>query len=311
MHRIDAEVVALARAQHGLVTTAQVKERGGTSTLVTRRCRAGHWEHIAPNVVRIGGAPVTFAQRALAAVLSVGGDAAVSHRTASVLAGMMPAVAVPIEVTIGHGRSIRRRGVIVHRSRDLDLADVRLIDGIPVTGPARTILDLGAVAPSRVGRAVNAARRRGLIEWDDLLRCLVAHARPGRRGVGPLRAVVAAHYEDLHTDSTTEDEAYEILMASGAVPRPVSQFPVVCADGVEVTIDFAWPEYGVLLEVFGVDHLTNEPLQHLDLHRRNQIELAGYGLLVYTGRLLRRQPDQFVHDVRAMLGGRGCPLPAL
>lgn len=70
---------------------------------------------------------------------------------------------------------------------------------------------------------------------------------------------------------------------------------------MEVTVDLGWPDRGALLEIDGVDHLTNEDLQHLDLHRRNQITLAGYSLLVYSGRLLRRQPDQFVRDVEDLL----------
>jgi hypothetical protein len=311
VHEIDGAVARLAARQHGLVTTGQVRERGGTSSLVTRRCRAGHWQRIAPGVYRIGGAPATFSQRVMAAVLWAGPGAVASHRTAARLWGLIPGLAVPVEVTVPLGRSLRRRGLVVHRSRDLALAAPRTLDGVPVTGLARTLLDLGAVAPERVPRALTAARRQHGLAWDEILQVLVAHRRRGRSGLGPLRALVGEHYEDLMTDSTTEDEAYEILMASGAVPRPTSQVEVRCADGVAVTIDFGWPEWGALLEIFGVDHLTNEPLQHLDLHRRNQIELAGHSLLIYTGRLLRRQPDQFVHDVRTMLARRGFPLPDL
>lgn len=144
------------------------------------------------------------------------------------------------------------------------------------------------------------------MSWPTLLEVLVDHARSGRGGVGPLRSILAKHYGDLATDSTTEDVAYEILVDSGRVPVPDKQVEVVCADGVAVTVDLGWPRFGALLEVFGADHLTNEDLQHLDLHRRNQIELAGHRLLVYTGRLLERQPDQLVADVVALLMACGC-----
>ncbi|QGG95641.1 hypothetical protein [Actinomarinicola tropica] len=89
------------------------------------------------------------------------------------------------------------------------------------------------------------------------------------------------------------------------VPRPEKQVRIVCADGVPVTADHGWPEHRVLLEVVGVDHLTNEDLMHTDLHRRNQIELAGYRLLVYSGRMLAARPDQFVLDVSRMLRAAG------
>lgn len=68
-----------------------------------------------------------------------------------------------------------------------------------------------------------------------------------------------------------------------------------------MTADLGWPRFRALIEIQGVDHFTNEDLQHLDLHRRNQLELAGYSVLVYSGRLLKRQPDQFVCDVESLL----------
>ncbi|QGG93744.1 type IV toxin-antitoxin system AbiEi family antitoxin domain-containing protein [Actinomarinicola tropica] len=311
MSTVDGALAALARTQHGLVTRDQAFELGATSGMLSRRARSGRIERVLPGVLRIGGAPVTFAQRLLGAVLWAGEGALASHRAAARVHGALSRGSVPIEITVPYERNPRHRGIRVHRSLDLCRADPVVVDGIPVTGLARSILDLGAVAPAQVTRAVNAARRAEAIEWDDLLRVLVTHERQGRRGVAALRSVLAPHYRDLLTDSSTEDRAYAILERSAVVPLPVSQHPVVCADGVEVTVDFAWPEHRALLEVYGVDHLTNEPLQHLDLHRRNQIELAGYRLLVYTGRLLDRQPDQFVRDVRGMLAQAGCPLPLL
>lgn len=309
MHDCDARIAALAARQHGVVSLAQVEELGGNRTLAVRRCRAGHWHRDGPSVYAIGGPPRTYARRVITALLSIGPPVAASHRTAARLWGVGGSAAAPIEVTVPRERHLRRRGVVVHRSRDLHLADVTVVDGVAVTGLARTLLDLGSVSPRLVGRAVQRARREHGLSWDDLLRVLVRHSRRGRAGVGPLRRVVAEHCADWMTDSETEVVALEILLASGMVPRPQTQVPVVCADGVEVSIDLGWPEYRALVEVFGVDHLTNEPLQHLDLHRRNQIELAGYGLLIYTGRLLARQPDQFVVDVRSLLRAHGCPLP--
>lgn len=313
MYSIDAAVAALAARQHGVVSNRQVIDLGGSSTLIDRRLRSGHWFRQMHGVYRIGGAPITYELRVMAAVLSLGEGTLASHRTGARLRGLLPAATDMIELSVPRNRHATRPGVIVHRSRDLHLASPQVVNGIPVTGLARTILDLGAVSPHLVMKAVNAAMRAHAIEWDDLLRVLVVHGRRGRRGAGPLRRIVAQHYGELASDSDTEDVAYSILMASGMVPRPEKQVTVMCADGVEVDIDLGWPEQRAYLEVFGVDHLTNEPLQHLDLHRRNQIELAGNSLLVYTGRLLEQQPDQFVTDVLRLLSRAGCPglvLPA-
>lgn len=285
---LDGRITALAARQHGAVTIAQVKRLGGSSDLPRRRVTAEHWSRAAPGVFVVGGAPATAKQQIMVAVFAAGPGAVVSHRTAAWLRGLITRKPDLIDITISYSRNHRRAGVRIHRSRDLDRAEVVQIDGIPVTGAARTLLDLGAVAPNQVRSATWAALRNGSTAWNVLLRSLIRHSQPGRAGIGPLRDLVAEHYGDLASDSTTEDLAFQILADSGRVPLPDRQVKVMCADGVEVTVDFGWPDHRALLEVFGVDHLTNEDLQHLDLHRRNQIELAGNHLLVYSGRLLRR-----------------------
>lgn len=300
----EQRFAALAAAQHGAITRAQIVELGGDRDLPSRRVRAGRWRRAGPGVFVVNGVPDSFHQRVTVALLAAGPGAVVSHRTAAVLWGFVRR-SPRIEITIPAGRSHTNPGVTVHRARDLDLASPIRREGILVTGAARTLLDLGAVAPASVRRASWAALRQRATAWDVLLRTVVVHSRRGRAGLGPLRELMAEHYGERTTDSTTEDVAFEILVDSGVVPSPEKQVEVRCADGVSVTIDFGWPEHRALLEVFGVDHLTNEDLAHLDMHRRNQIELAGYRLLVYTGRMLAAQPDQFVLDVCRMLRAAG------
>ena len=56
------------------------------------------------------------------------------------------------------------------------------IDGIPVTGISRTILDLAAILPpSRVERAINEAEFRQLTDKVSLPELIDRY--PGRRGV--------------------------------------------------------------------------------------------------------------------------------
>ncbi|MEL7209773.1 MAG: type IV toxin-antitoxin system AbiEi family antitoxin domain-containing protein [Actinomycetota bacterium] len=301
MHRLEPEIAEIAASQHGLVTSSQLAELGVGRALPARRCQSGQWRAAAPGVFAIAGSPRTFHQRVLTAQLAAGPGALISHRTALLLWQVRPATRIPIEVCIPRGRSHSRPGVIVHESRDLHLARPEVIDGIAVTGLARSLLDLGAVLPGGVRKAVWAARRTHDLAWGELLSTLALHGRQGRSGVGPLRVVVSQHYGEVAGDSATEDHAYALLDDSVLVPRPERQIPIRCADGVVVTVDLGWPGHRVLVEIDGVDHLTNEDLQQKDRHRRNQLEIAGYTVLNYTGRLLRECPDQFVRDARDML----------
>src|SRR5205085_366388 len=144
-----------------------------------------------------------------------------------------------------------------HKSRDLHLVPTVTIDAITVTPLGRSLLDLGAVEPGRVGAAIDSARRHHDLAWAELLNVLIVHAKRGRDGVGPLRRVLAHHYGDPKFDSRTESRGLTILRDAG-VPEPVMHHPVVAADGLQVELDMAWPEYRAGAEVDGLDHLTRE-----------------------------------------------------
>lgn len=73
----------LAARQHALVTTPQVEELGGTSRQVSWEVTQGRLITVRHQVYRIAGAPVTWEQALLAAVLSVGRGAVISYTTAA------------------------------------------------------------------------------------------------------------------------------------------------------------------------------------------------------------------------------------
>jgi hypothetical protein len=177
------------------------------------------------------------------------------------------------------------------------------VDGIPASPVGKTLIELGAVAPQQVRPAMWQAMRGGLIDWNDVLQTLVDHGGRGRPGTAHLRALLAEHYGQIAGDSATEDRCYQILI-DGGLPRPERLVPLRCADGVVVTVDFHWPRFGVIVEVYGVDHFTNERVQQLDAVRVNQLTLAGYSVLVVTGKMLSR-PDHVVRDVGSLLVARG------
>ena len=309
MSDVDDRIAALAANQHGAFSLQQLFDSGGTRDLAYRRCRQGRWRRVAAHVFVMAGTPKTFGQRVKVAELAGGPGSLVSHRTGCHFHGLDGYNVVPIEVSVLHGRQPRPpASVIVHESLDLHLAAPTTIDSIAVTGLARTLLDLGAVAPHRVAHAVDSARRHHALPWDDLLEVLIEHAKRGRRGVGPLRQVLGHHYGDPRFDSRSESTALRIVR-DAHVTEPVLHHRVVAADGRTVELDLAWPPYWVGAEIDGLDHLAREQQMHKDRRKWNQLRLAGWDFVVYTGRMLREGPDRFAADVRAMLTARGWPGP--
>ncbi|MGB7685920.1 MAG: DUF559 domain-containing protein [Solirubrobacterales bacterium] len=100
----------------------------------------------------------------MAAVLALGDNAVLSHRSAAVLWEMLPARPGPIDVSLT-SRSGRRapQGVCLYRPRSLTAEQLALRHRIPVTTPARTICDLRRdVAPAERRRAIRQAEALGL-----------------------------------------------------------------------------------------------------------------------------------------------------
>jgi hypothetical protein len=96
------------------------------------------------------GVPMTWRRRLMAAVLVAPPGSLVSHRALAHLLGAGGFDTPPRpEVSIPKGGSLRRAGIVVHESTDLDLAHPQYIDGIPCTGTARLAMDLGAVTSER------------------------------------------------------------------------------------------------------------------------------------------------------------------
>ena len=93
-----------------------------------------------------------------------------------------------------HRRPRSRSGVQFHESRQFDIAaaGAKVLDGLPVTGVARTILDSCSVVRSLPDRLdlFDEARRLKLVDWDDLWDCLVVHTGRGRKGIQRYRDVL-------------------------------------------------------------------------------------------------------------------------
>ena len=176
----------------------------------------------------------------MAAVLACGPGAALSHRAAAALWCIRPSsqpvmdVTVPVEA----GAPGARASAFTAPASAPD--DVTVVDGIPVTTPARTLVDLADVLSRR-------GLERAFDEAEYLrLDCTGLRAIPGRPGFGRLLAVLAEHDAgSTRTRSDLEDLFLEVC-ASHGLPRPEVN---TLLQGHEV--DFLWREAGLVVELDG------------------------------------------------------------
>ena len=232
---------------------------------IRSRLEAGRWVRVGPGVYRIAGVPVTWKQRALAACMVSGPGAVVSHRSAAVLWGVSGFRPGAIDITVPPGRSNRNALARVHRSH----VEATRREGIPVTRPARMLVDLaGVVGAELLEEAVDDVLCRRLSRLDEL------HGGRSRA----LRAVLDAWNGDALPDGVAEMRLVRRLLAVG-LPQPVRQHEVHDKGQFVARVDLAYPDHRLAIELDGFRwHAGRRPFRG-DRLRRNRIEAAGWRLL--------------------------------
>jgi len=306
MSEIDAAIAAIARTQHALFTAKQAQHLGVTPKAVRTRIASGRWERVHPGVFRIAGTPLSWEGRALAACLTTDGGLG-SHLAAAHLYGHngFGPVGV-IDVTIPRPqRPAPRIGIRYHESLAYDLAGPTTRKGIPVTGPARTVLDVcGVVDDFRALASLDETRRLKLATWPELWECLVLHAVRGRNGIARFRRLLKKRY-GRSVAANEFARLVERLLEDAGLPEPVHEFGVT-ACGHRYRIDLAYPDLLIAIELDGRDPHESERAFEADPVRRNRLEVSGWLVLNITWARFVNDPLGVVADIRAARALRSC-----
>jgi very-short-patch-repair endonuclease len=282
------ELWELARSQHGVVARRQLMDRGLTSKAITHRVRAGRLHPLRRGVYAVGRPDVGRHGRWMAAVLSCGPAALLSHRSAAVLWRFADAsLEAEVEVVVPRTAVRRPSGIRVHRRVDLGPEHRREVAGIPLTDPISTLVDLASCAVEwRVERAISEADRLDLVN-PETLRATVP-TLPPRPGMVRLRRLLGL---DALTDSGLERKFLGLVRAAG-LPRPETQAWV---NGYRV--DFYWSDLGLVVETDGWRYHRTAGQQATDYRRDQAHTRDGLTTLRVAESQIRYEPQH----VRATL----------
>jgi very-short-patch-repair endonuclease/predicted transcriptional regulator of viral defense system len=291
---IDAVIAELAARQHGVVARPQLLAAGVTVAEIEGRVRRGLLIPLHRGVYAVGHALLRPTGHRLAAVLACGAGAALSHRAAGAHLALRRSAGTTIDVTSTRGAGRSRPGLRVHRGR-LEPWERTVHDSVPVTTPARTLLDLAEVLPREaLRRAVAEAEHQRVFDLTDLERTLDAHRH--RPGAARLRALLAeAGVGDDLTRSELEERVLAICDRHG-VPRPRVNARVA---GLEV--DFHWPAARLVVEADGRRFHLTAPAFERDRERDALLLLHGLRVLRLTSRRIAREPDAVGATLRALV----------
>jgi len=301
-----ADLDRLGRHQHAIVTRGQLLAAGWSSSGIGRALRCGLLVRVHSGVFRIAGAPDTWRQAVMAAVLTGEPRAFAAHRTAIALHQLPRTRGGIIEIV--SERHMRGRGSAVrsHRTLDLPAIDQVRIDGIPTVGIDRTLIDVGRYWPrNRVGDLLDEAVRAELTTYPRFQHRVYSLARQGRNGIGVARQVLAARGFD---DGWGFEKAMLQAIRRAGLPEPTRQWRVETPEQCYY-VDFAYPEVLLGIECDSMDsHATPEQLEN-DGVRQNRIQRTGVLLLRYSPGRLRFHEAEVTNEVAAELERRAGAAP--
>jgi hypothetical protein len=292
-HAIDAELARLAGRQHGVVATRQLSALGLARGGVAARARAGRLHRVHRVVYAVGHTVLTVNGRRMAAVLAAGPGAVLSHASAAALWDIRPTSATRIDISVrSAGGRAKRPGLRIHRTPTLQTDEITAHQGIRVTSPARTLLDLASSLPRRaLERAPDEAEIRELYDRRALEAVALAHA--GEHGARALAEALAQDGDPVLTDSELE----EIML--GLCDEQQLERPTPRAWVAGLRVDFLFAASRLVVETDGYRYHRTRRAFERDRERDAILARAGYRTLRFTHRQLTREPALVAETIRS------------
>ena len=266
---------------------------------IKHRVAIGRLARLHRGVYTVGHGSLGPEGRWLGAVLACGPGAVLSHRSAAALWQMRASGKKAIDVTAPGRRGYTLAGITSH-GRRLRPADTTTHRGIPVTSPARTLLDLGGVVSRpALERALDQADALSLLDWGGLEGALAR--APGLRGIRLLRTVTEA-WDPASTRSDLE-RRFLALCRDAGLPMPRVNSPVEAGQRT-FEADFCWSRSRLLVETDGRRHHATRLAFERDRRRDQMLTAAGWTVLRVTWRQIRDEPSRLTSTISALLAER-------
>ncbi|APE18133.1 hypothetical protein BOH72_25535 [Mycobacterium sp. WY10] len=249
-----------------------------------------------PDVYVPASAEPTAQDLARAGWLWSGRKAVIAGRSAAALHGAQW-IDADLPVDLLHQNRNRIPGIVVRGDR-LGDNEVQLLNGMPVTTPLRTALDLACWYRRHTALAsLDALARATSIDPADVL--LLADQYSGRRGIRAARTNLSL----VDGGSQSPKETWlRLLLIDAGLPRPRTQIPICDEFGKEIAyLDMGWDDIMVAVEYDGEQHRTDRWQYAWDSRRREMLERLGW---IVVRVLAGDRPADIIDRVRAAIARR-------
>ena len=286
---VEQELARIAGAAHGLVTRPELLGAGVTVAQIRSRVRRGALLREYPGVYRVGHAAPSVEARYLAAVLACGPGAVLCGRAAAYLLGLIKGRPPPPEVITRTERCVA--GVRTHRARR-GATESMTWRGVPVTTPARTLVDLAArLSLDELARACHEA---GVLHRTTPRQVgVVLRRRPSAPAAGRLRAVMSGDVPV--TLSAMERRFLTVLRGAGL------ELPQTNRVAGSKRVDCRWPRRRLTVELDSYRYHNSRHAWEQDRRREREARARGDEFRRYTYGDVFEQPEPMLAELRPLL----------
>jgi hypothetical protein len=288
----------LARRQHWVIAHRQLLALGAGADAIKHRVASRRLHRLFRGVYSVGRPDPGRLGWLMAATLTAGPEAYISHISAAGLWSIARSPSVPIHASLsGTGGPRRRAGLLIHHRVDGLLAPglVSRHHRIPVTAPGPTIIDVAPhLSLDEIDAMVSEADKLDLID-PDALRALAA-ASPNRPGAAKLSRALDRHTFVL-SDSRLERLFVPLALRAGL------EKPVTRSYRNSHRVDFLFDGVGLVVETDGLRYHRTPGQQTRDLRRDQDHAMAGQERLRFSHWQVKHEPGHVV-EVLTAVGAR-------
>lgn len=291
-----ATLLVLASRQGGVVLRAQLADHGVSPAAANRRVDRGEWQRVSDGVYRVLP-PEDDLDLLRSACVAL--PAVVSHGSAALVHGFVdrppprPRVIVPASATHSFP------GVDVRRSGGLDASQVTRVDRLPITTPARTLVDLAAdLEPVAWGDVADRALGRRKVAASELHRLADLLCGRGRPGSTTIRT----YLEDPWLGASRLERRALRLLAEAGLPPPVRELAIPWSP--RQRFDLAYPDLRIAIELDGRHWHDRPDAFQTDRERDRMAARHGWVVVRFTWLDLQRDPAGFIRTIVDLLASR-------
>ena len=278
--RLHREILELAGDQRGLVGRWQLQALGASDTEVDRLSRSPGWEPASQRVLARTGMGWSDRRRLQLAVLDASPGAWLGGSTAAWLWGAPGYRPDPIHLVRHRGVSRRAPAFgVVHEVTHVLPSEVKMLDGLPLLGPALVVCELAGMTPAaKVERTLDWFWNNRLLDGRTFRAVVSRYARRGRAGSSVLRELDAKRGPGYVPPASNLERRFEEVLDRYGQPRMRRQVD----SGGEAwsgRVDFRDEHLPLVVEVQSERFHSALVDKVADAHRKEALVAAGFRIV--------------------------------